>query len=167
MRDCLHSASWTPPSARPIWPGKFCPTTARAGTAVTACLITQFRQSVFGRIAGYEDVNDAMVAGDNPREAREDRREGDRPCRYSVFPMAEFAVPTEPFRRISGEDRSPPAKAGCAMLAPPALHRHRDNRIASTAMPKPAKARCRILAARLPWDSDPGCAQNSFHYTKD
>ena len=42
-----------------------------------------------------------------------------------------------------------------------------DSRIASAATPKPAKARCRILAARLPRDSDPDRAQKPFHDTKD
>jgi hypothetical protein len=54
------------------------------------------------------------------------------------------------------------------MLRPPEQPRIAvaDSRIASAATPKPAKARCRIVAARLPRDFDPGCAQNPFHYTK-
>jgi hypothetical protein len=42
------------------------PTDSRTGTNSRRGLIAQFRQSVFGRLAGYEDVNDADRLGHDP-----------------------------------------------------------------------------------------------------
>src|SRR3954468_8412869 len=58
MADCWPIASWMTRWVCPIWAPTHAPARVPAGTVGTpwaGCL----RQAVFGRLAGYEDVNDA------------------------------------------------------------------------------------------------------------
>src|SRR5512132_291532 len=60
---------------------------ARTGKNGHHALVGLLRQSVFGRLAGYEDVNDA----ERPRHIH---------GRYVAFQMAEVAIPRQMFQEI-------------------------------------------------------------------
>src|SRR5262245_5885034 len=64
MPACSRSGNSTTRSASRNWPLTCSTIRARGGTGATRC--SQFRQAVFGRLAGYEDVNDADRLGRDP-----------------------------------------------------------------------------------------------------
>ena len=65
MPDCWPIASSTTLSVSARWPGT-CSADARTGRNGRHALVGLLRQSVFGRLAGYEDVNDALRLRHDP-----------------------------------------------------------------------------------------------------
>ncbi len=60
----------------------------------------QFRQSLFGRVGGYEDVNDAERLGRDPAMRWIVGGKAVRHGRYVTFQLAEIAVPGNLFQKI-------------------------------------------------------------------
>ena len=65
MLACLPTANSTTRSAFRIWPAKSL-ADARTGKNGRHALVGMLRQAVFGRLAGYEDVNDAARLRHDP-----------------------------------------------------------------------------------------------------
>ena len=91
---------------------------ARSGKNGRHALAGLFRQSVFGRLAGYEDVNDAERLRHDPAMRRivGGKAAQSSHGRYVVFQMAEVAIPRQMFQeilRLIGElwPQPPPAPA--------------------------------------------------------
>ena len=78
---------------------------AHTGRNRRHALVGMLRQSVFGRLAGYEDVNDADRLGRDPATSLREKRVkiGAKivtHARYVTFQMAEVAVPNQLFQEI-------------------------------------------------------------------
>ena len=83
---------------------------SRTGKTAWHCVVGLLRQSVYGRLAGYEDVNDAERPGARSRDAVDRRRQGGRTRRRIDQPDGALRDRAVSERR---EPRRPRGLVGC------------------------------------------------------